>query len=382
MSSPAPYLKTNDRGVIYVHWTEKRVGKSDIGKRVSTRTKDMDSAKAFFASWLIMDQENPGSDNTTLTVDELWPVYWTRRVVKKGSGYASIEYAWKNLQPYFGSKTVSEVSQLATDIYVQKRTTGKLGRKVKPQTCRKELAHLMACLHFCSDPKHKQKLFPVALVESIELPEAGEPRDRWLRTDETQKLLVAAGALRRGEKDRLSRVERFLWLALETAARKEAILELTWDRVDFETNTIHYDVPGRRKSKKRRATVPISKALRPILLRAFEERENKKSLTGLVLDNGGAIWAPLQNVVIKSGLAGEREKSKNGAKPRSTGISPHVLRHTAATHMARRGVPLWIIAKILGNTIAMVEKVYAKHCPDDLREAVDMISGGALEPAE
>ena len=42
--------------------------------------------------------------------------------------------------------------------------------------------------------------------------------------------------------------------------------------------------------------------------------------------------------------------------------------------MARRGVPLYLIAKVLGDTIATVEKVYAKHAPDDLRAAVDMIS--------
>ena len=28
--------------------------------------------------------------------------------------------------------------------------------------------------------------------------------------------------------------------------------------------------------------------------------------------------------------------------------------------MARNGVPLWVIAKILGNTTAMIEKVYAE----------------------
>ena len=44
-----------------------------------------------------------------------------------------------------------------------------------------------------------------------------------------------------------------------------------------------------------------------------------------------------------------------------------------------RAVPLWIIAKVLGNSLAMVERTYAKHCPDDLRQAVDTITGGAVE---
>ncbi len=49
--------------------------------------------------------------------------------------------------------------------------------------------------------------------------------------------------------------------------------------------------------------------------------------------------------------------------------------------MARRGVPLWIIAKVLGNTVATVEKTYAKHAPEDLRAAVN-IASAELEPAE
>ncbi len=44
--------------------------------------------------------------------------------------------------------------------------------------------------------------------------------------------------------------------------------------------------------------------------------------------------------------------------------------------MARRGVPLWKIAGILGNTMQMVEQVYAKHSPDGLADAVEHISAG------
>ncbi|PSJ19179.1 hypothetical protein CVH10_24205, partial [Halomonas sp. ND22Bw] len=37
------------------------------------------------------------------------------------------------------------------------------------------------------------------------------------------------------------------------------------------------------------------------------------------------------------------------------------------------------IAGVLGNTMLMVEKVYAKHSPEGLADAVENISGGALE---
>jgi integrase len=215
-------------------------------------------------------------------------------------------------------------------------------------------------LNFVAAPE--QKLLKPSEVPHFKLPAASEPRDRWLRTAELQKLIDAAAEIRRG--DYLSRGEIFLWLALETAARKTAIVELTWDRVDFETKTIDYNVPGRKKTKKRRSTVPISKALLPILVRAFEERNTESDL---VLGNKHDPWKSIRLIAKRAKVPG---------------VSQHVLRHTAATHMARRGVPLWQIAGILANTVAMVEKVYAKHAPDGLVDAVNAISSGQLEAAE
>jgi len=51
------------------------------------------------------------------------------------------------------------------------------------------------------------------------------------------------------------------------------------------------------------------------------------------------------------------------------GVTPHVLRHTAATWMAQAGVSLVQIAGYLGNSAATVERVYAHHHPSHMAEA-------------
>lgn len=369
MSGSTPYLKRAASGTYYVHWTEKR-----IGKRVSTRTQNLAEAKAFLGQWLLMEHEAPKDVlGVGLTLGDVWTVYREKHVKRKVAGIENADMAWRQMEGHFGAQPVSFLSQTSVDEYVDLRTAGKLGRKVKPQTVAKELSYLIAAVRFCA--RDNVRVLDPSFVRRIELPEPGEPRDRWLRPDEIQKLLDAAARLRRGP--RLSRGERFIWLALETAGRAQALLDLTWDRVDFETNVIHLDVPGRKKTKKGRATVPISKALRPVLERAHDERIN-----GLVLDSGARVWSTIQLIAIEAGFGGARPKILRSEKPKSTGISPHVLRHTAATHMARRGVPLFIIAKILGNSARMVERVYAKHAPDDLRDAINLISKGELEAAE
>jgi integrase len=387
---PSPVLDKEANGRFYAYWSEGR-----RSRRKSMGTSDRPIAEQRFAHWLLLGgarahRSGEEGEGLTYTVADCWKVYW-EKFGKNAAGAATLEINWKWIEQHFGLLTVSEVTQDSADAYVFKRTTGKIGRvieragrktvqKVKPQTCRKELSALFAAMHFCA--RKPQSMFSATIIEQIVLPEAGEPRDRWLRMEEMQRLLDAAAKLRRG--DRLSRGERFLWLALETAARKQAILDLTWDRVDFETNTIHFDVPGRKKTKKKRAAVAISKALRPVLERAYSEREGKGEArdTGLVMDNKGAVWSTVQLIAIEAGFGGARPKVLRSEKPKATGISPHVLRHTAATHMARRGVPLWKIAKILGNTLAMVEKVYAKWSPDDPENTVDLISNGKLEAAE
>lgn len=349
---PPPILRQADNGRFYAFWTEGR-----RSKRESMGTREEGEARKRFAQWLLVEKD-PGDESANLTCGDLWTVYEAKHVETKTAAPATLKFSWKNLQQHFGALPIGAVTQDVVERYERARYSGRTGRKSKPSTVRRELNALRGCFGWCADPK--RAIITKAQIPAFSLPEEGEARDRWLSLPEIQRLLRAAGELRRG--DRLSRGERFLWLALETAARKSAICELTWDRVDFETGIIHYDVPGRRRTKKRRASVPISKALRPVLERAHAER------TGVyVLDNKAEVWKLVSAIARHAGVVG---------------VSPHVLRHTAATHMARRGIPLYAVSGVLGNTVALVERVYAKHTPDALREAVEMISGGVLEPAE
>jgi len=52
-------------------------------------------------------------------------------------------------------------------------------------------------------------------------------------------------------------------------------------------------------------------------------------------------------------------------------ITPHVLRHTVATQLAQKNVPMTQISRLLGHrSTAITEKVYAKFSPDFCRQAV------------
>lgn len=363
---PTPVLDVRN-GVYYAFWSENR-----RSKRKSMGTSDLAVAETRFAQWLLLgghkaDTEEGGRPK--LTIAELWMIYDKRHVQKDVEAKATAGYSWKNLEPHFGKLTPDAIDQTCVDDYEEARAEGAIGRPSVPSTIRRELVALRACLNWHASPERgRQRLLEKADTPNFKLPRESDPRDRWLTSDEIRRLFAVV------RETGTKRLQIFLLLALETAARKTAILDLTWDRVDFETGMIHYAVPGRKQTKKRRPSVPMSAALR----RGLEAVNDR---VGPVVPPGGDIWPQLQAAVIRAGLAPKQGRG-TGEQYKATGVSPHTLRHTAATHMARRGVPLFDIAGILGNTLAMVEKVYAKHCPGRLRAAVDSISTGVLEPAE
>ena len=51
-------------------------------------------------------------------------------------------------------------------------------------------------------------------------------------------------------------------------------------------------------------------------------------------------------------------------------LTPHVLRHTRATHLLQKGVAPYAVASLLGDTVATVLRVYGHHCPNYLAEAI------------
>jgi integrase len=134
------------------------------------------------------------------------------------------------------------------------------------------------------------------------------------------------------------------------------VLELTWDRIDLDARLIDL---GQVAGGKGRAVVPIAATLLPILNKA-----RSAATCPYVIEHGGKRVASVKT--------GTRAAARRANLP---GVTPHVLRHTAATWMAMRGVPMVEITRVLGHSDSRVtERVYAKHSPDFLRRAIDALS--------
>lgn len=236
--------------------------------------------------------------------------------------------AWKALAPSFAHLRPDQLDRAACRLYVAKRRAAGRG----DGTIRKELGTLRAALRW-----HNPQTPAV-----FELPSAPPPRDRYLTRPEVERLIAAADA------PHVALAIRLMWA---TAGRKEAILSLRWDQVDFDRGLIQL-ARHDGKSRKGRATVPMTEKARAALLEARAAAQ-----TDWVVE-----WAGKPVASIRTGFAAAARRAG------LADVSPHVLRHSAAVAMAEAGATMPQIAAVLGHSDSRItERVYARFSPGFLR---------------
>lgn len=361
--SKGTYLKQRPNGFWYIVWPNNSRGQS-------TGTRDRSEAEQAFAAFIVArDELDPETGADRLTVSDALDIYIEEHVrprkklagrIVQGDWQAIIKADF--LRAHFGSKAIAD---LVDDDFINPetgyiamrcagkvvRTEGAPVRTCEPYSVRRDLGVLVSAIAWCAkikDPKTGRKRLDPKHIPHIPLPPEAPKRERWLTRAEEAQLLAAVPASPEGE--RLTRIHRFMVLAVEDGARCEAIEELTWFQVDFRAGTVDYRKPGgSAQHNKRRAKVKMTSRSRAMLERAWRERTGP-----FVLDHPGSIRTSFETAVRNSGLQN---------------VSPHVLRHTWATRAMQNRVPPQEIADQLADDIRTIMRNYYHHSPDHLQEA-------------
>ena len=272
------------------------------------------------------------------------------------------------LNEFWGGKTLASVTTAECRKYAKWRGTR--------GGARRDLEDLRAAIGH-----HAKEGFHRAIVR-VWLPDKGLPRDRWLTRSEAARLLWICWRYReiqtvhRGkrkgqrittERSRrtLQHLARFILIGLYTGTRAGAIAGASPYRVegrsyvDLDAGRFYRLAIGRRATNKRQPPAPL-----PPRLLAHMRRWHRRGLitTHFVEWNGrpvASVKTAFNRAVKLAGLEGK--------------VTPHTLRHTAATWLMQGGVSLWQASGFLGMSPETLSKVYGHHSPDYMREAAEAI---------
>lgn len=311
------------RGTWCAYWRE-----GGQPQRRSMRTGDLAEATRRLADWRA--QEAVSDDPT---IEAIWSAYVAdhepRPIAK------AMRWEWAVMAPSFGHLLPHQITREVVQGHIAARRLSGVG----DGTLWTELGHLRGALSWAV----KRGLIDRA--PHVERPSKPPPRDAHLSREEAARLIEACVA---------PHVRLFVILALQTAGRRSALLELTWDRVDFARGLIRLATPGHER-RKGRATVPMAPSLRAALSEAYAARTCDH-----VIEHGGR---PVRSV--RTGIEGAARRAG------LTDFHVHDLRHTAAVWMAEGGVPMSEIAQVLGHSDSrLTERVYGRYSPEYLSGAV------------
>lgn len=161
---------------------------------------------------------------------------------------------------------------------------------------------------------------------------------------------------------------RMAAVAVDTGMRLGELLGLPWKDIDLDNGMIHVRqsyVRGRMDTPKsgKMRSIPMTKRVDAALF-PYHQRD------GLVFAQ--ADGSPLTSKMASTGLI--RMNKRTGLKH----IGWHVLRHTFASQLVMRGVPMRHIQQLFGHSSIATTERYAHLAPSSLKDAVAVLDSNMI----
>ena len=196
-------------------------------------------------------------------------------------------------------------------------------------------------------------------VRKIKKPRKDNKRDRFLTEEEAGRLLDAL-------KTRAPDVHDLSVLSLFTGLRADECLSLIWADVDMEQKCIF--VKDTKNTRNRHAFMTLE------VEAMFKSRFQGQRADALVFPNSNgqknewgvpdSFTRTVADLGLNEGISDSRQK-----------VVFHTLRHTFASWLVQRGVPLYNVSKLMGHRSLQMTMRYAHLAPDSQKSAAMMLNG-------
>lgn len=286
-------------------------------------------------------------DQTFATFATTWLETYVRSN-NKHSEQLSKKYALSaSLIPFFGNKQIGQIKSFDIERYKAQQVQ----QGFKNKTITNRLTVLNKCL--------------VTAYEWLEL-DGAPPKIKWpkwtlpeidyLSPAECELLLRHANGV----------MSTMVLMALRTGMRQGELRGLQWSSIDWLTRSVV--VRHSRDDHSGTLVVPKNGRSRhiPLDVDVYEMLHERKK------DDGYVFLAPDGQAFNNDRLNDAIRRLCKHASLRKIGW--HTLRHTFASHLAMRGVPLPIIKELLGHANITTTMRYAHVAPSALRTAIEMLN--------
>lgn len=249
----------------------------------------------------------------------------------------------KHILPALGKLRLDNISIDSIELLKRKL----LKKKLSPKTVNNLLSMTRRCLGIAVEWN------VIAASPRVRLLRAPPPGFRYLHHSEVEALLDAT---------RPERWHLMILLAVRTGLRFSELVGLEWSDINFERREIHVQ----RANVRGAIGSPKNNRTRRVFMSSDLSRNLESSCrcSGLVFtQNGHAVseataWRALRRACVRAGM-----------KP----IGWHVLRHTFATELVRRGASVQAIKELLGHSSLQMTLRYAHVSEAMLRETIALL---------
>lgn len=210
--------------------------------------------------------------------------------------------------------------------------------------------------------------------DAVEVPKGGRPRPRYWRPEEAARFLEAA------KNDRLFAL---FHLALGSGLRRGELLGLRWMDVDLDRQSLTVSqvrvragdeiITKEPKTSGSLRSIALSPGVCETLMRHREAQSRERTLMGEAYEDHGLVFATVDGRPLNPDYIGCQYFRRLISLAGVPQINFHGLRHTHATLLALRGVPLKTVSARLGHSSVKITGDIYSHVLDR------MDRGAALE---
>jgi integrase/recombinase XerD len=226
-------------------------------------------------------------------------------------------------------------------------------RRLSGESVYLEIAALRAFYKFAEN----EKLLPANIAENLSLPRRWKRLPKALTDGEIKKLLAPSSAENPTPESLCDRA--ILELAYASGLRLSELKNLRLEQLHLDAGFINVIGKGNKER-----VVPVGKKAVAALNRYIEVGRPKlvtpKSPANVFLTRRGTpfapvtLWLHIKNRVARAGV--------------SRNMTPHMLRHSFATHLPEHGADLRVIQELLGHANISTTEVYTHVTGSRLRE--------------